>query len=177
MEISEFILKSLEESKGDVDRAIKTLSPDELSFQPKPHSNSIVFLIWHLARVEDLWINKVLKGTQEIYETDGWYKRFGTADWKDNGIGFDIQKLTTWPAPKMELLQAYAAAVRAKTRDYLGTLKAGNLDETRELRWGSGKVGSVLSHLITEVSEHSGQIGYIKGILKGIEPSPPPPKM
>jgi uncharacterized damage-inducible protein DinB len=175
MKTSEFISKSLKESKEYIDEAIAKLSEDELSFQPKPHSNSISFLMWHVARVEDLWINRSLLGTKEIYESGDWYKKFGTPA-QDFGFGYDIQKIAAWPIPKLELLHSYAAAVRRQTEDYLNTLNEKSLDDAKDFGWSKGTVGSALSHLVTEVGEHTGQIGYIKGILKGIERLPPPPK-
>ena len=175
MKISEFILKSLEENKDYIEKAIKILSVEELNFRPKAHSNSIIFLMWHLARIEDMWINRILLGGQEIYESDGWYGQFKTPP-RDSGFGYDPKMLETWPVPKLGLLTAYSDAVRNKTRQYLATLTARNLDEPKDFVWSKGTVGSALSHLITEVGEHAGQIGYIKGILKGIEPPPPAPK-
>jgi uncharacterized damage-inducible protein DinB len=177
MKINDFILNSLSENKNYIDDAIKKLSADELAFRPKPHSNSIAFLMWHLARVEDMWINRVLRSTNEIYEADGWYKKFGLEP-RDSGFGYDVKKLEAWPVPKLDLLQAYAAAVRTKTQEFLGVLNEKSLDEPKDFGWSKGTAGSALSHLVSEVGEHAGQIGYIKGIIKGIEPmpTPPPPK-
>jgi uncharacterized damage-inducible protein DinB len=175
MEIKDFIQKTLAESKEYIDQAIKGLSADELAFRPKPHSNSIAFLLWHLARVEDLWINRNILGEKEIYASYEWNKKFGTPA-QDNGFGYDVKKLDTWPVPKLELLQAYATAVRGKTQAYLNTLSENTLDEPRDFGWRKGTTGSALSHLVTEVGEHTGQIGYIRGIMKGIEPPPPRPE-
>jgi len=111
LNISEFIEKSLTESKEYINQAINDLSIEELAFQPQPHSNCIAFLLWHLARVEDLWINRVILGGQEIYESDGWYQKFGTAE-RDLGFGYDVDKLNSWPVPSLELLQEYRDAVQ-----------------------------------------------------------------
>jgi hypothetical protein len=43
------------------------LTTDQLREQPAGH-NSIVWLIWHRARDEDVAINTVLGGTQEVLE-------------------------------------------------------------------------------------------------------------
>jgi uncharacterized damage-inducible protein DinB len=174
VKITEFILNSLTENKGYIDEAIKKLSTDELAFRPKAHSNSIAFLMWHLARIEDLWINRILLGVKEVYELEGWDKQFGTQT-QDNGFGYDLKKLDAWPAPRTELLQSYAAAVRRKTQEYLTTLDENKLDQSMDFGRRKGTIGSALSHLITEVGEHAGQIGYIKGMIKGIEVTPPPP--
>jgi uncharacterized damage-inducible protein DinB len=176
MKISEFIMKSLEESRGDIENSIKNLAEEELTFRPKTHSNSIIFLMWHLARVEDMWINRMILGTKEKYEADGWYKKFRTGA-QENGIGFDLSKLAAWPVPDLGLLQQYSSAVRAKTLDYLTGLDDKSLDELKDLGWTKGRVGSILSHLVTEVGGHSGQIGYIYGILKSLGPNGAPPKI
>ncbi len=175
MKATDLILKSLEENDGYVADAIKKLSPDELAWRPKPHSNSIAFLIWHLARVEDLWINRILQGGKDLYESEGWYNKFGTPA-QDTGAFYDEAKLKSWPVPKLELLKQYAAVVRRSTITYLKTLDEKALDEPRDFGWMKGTTGSGLSHLISEIGEHSGQIGYIKGIMKGIENPPFPPK-
>jgi uncharacterized damage-inducible protein DinB len=171
MEIADFVANSLSESRDYISRAVQGLNSEEMSFRVKPACNSIAFLLWHLARVEDLWINRVIKSGKEIYEVESWFKKFGTPV-QDNGIGYDIKKLDSWPLPALPLLEDYAAAVRLKTQDYLATLDEKTLDEARDMGPRKGTIGSALSHLITEVSEHAGQIGYIRGILKGIEPPP-----
>jgi len=130
--------------------------------------------MWHLARVEDLWINRILLEGEELYETDGWYKKFNTPA-ADNGGGYDVAKLDKWPVPPLSLLQEYAGVVREKTLAYLKSLKAAELGKARDFGWRKGTTGSALAHLITEVAEHSGQIGYLRGVMKGIEPPPPPP--
>jgi uncharacterized damage-inducible protein DinB len=175
MKATDFVVMSLEESTGYVSMAVKGLSPADLAWRPKPHSNSIAFLLWHLARVEDLWINRILLAGKDLYETKGWYKKFGTPA-ADTGGGYDVAKLDAWPVPPLSLLQDYAAAVRKATLAYLKSLTAPELGKARDFGWRKGTTGSALSHLITEVAEHSGQIGYLRGVMKGIEPMPPPPK-
>ena len=177
MKATEMVVKSLEENREYVENAIKGLSSEELAWVPKPHSNSIVFLMWHLARVEDLWINRILLAGKEIYESEGWYKKFKTTA-ADNGFMYDVAKLKAWPVPALILIKEYAAVIRKKTIAYLKSLNEKQMDEARDFGWRKGTTATALSHLISEVGEHSGQIGYIKGIMKGIEPPPlpPPPK-
>jgi uncharacterized damage-inducible protein DinB len=175
MKATEMVLKSLEENTGYVEDAIEGLTAEELAWSPKPHSNTIIFLMWHLARVEDFWINRILKAGKDIYESEGWYQKFSTPA-QDSGIGYDVAKLKAWPVPAMQLLKEYAAAVRKSTRAYVETITEKQLDEARDFGWNKNTVGWALTHLVSEVGEHSGQIGYIRGIMKGIAPmSPPPP--
>ncbi len=175
MNLNDLVIMSLEENTGYVAQAVKELTQDELAWMPKPHSNSIAFLMWHLARVEDLWIQRLIQGGKDIYETDGWYKKFGTPA-QDGGMGYDVAKLKAWPVPKLALLKEYAAAVRKNTIKFVKSLTEKQLEEVKDYHFFKNTVGWALSHLVSEVGEHSGQIGYIKGMMKGIETMPPPPK-
>lgn len=172
MNAIDIILQSLEENEEYIQGALKFLTEKELAWSPEPHSNPIIFLMWHLARVEDFWINQALKGGKQIYETEGWYKKFKT-EAQDGGMGFDVAKLKAWPVPALKLLNEYKAAVRKIAVAYISALTEKQLDEPKDFGWNKGTAGWALKHLICEVGEHSGQIGYIKGIMKGIEPPPP----
>jgi uncharacterized damage-inducible protein DinB len=171
MDLKQFIVSSMTENRDYVARAVEGLTLDELAFRPERHSNSIIFLLWHLARVEDIWINRVLKGGPELYQADGWYAKFGTAP-QDMGYGFDADKLDEWPVPSLALAKAYADAVRPATLAYLKDLDLSKLD-TKLLHHGNEMtVGGALAHLVTEIGEHSGQIGYLRGLQRGIEQAP-----
>ncbi len=171
MKAIDIIIQSLEENEKYVQDALKLLSEEELAWSPEPHSNSIIFLLWHLARVEDLWINRILKGGKDRYETEGWYKKFGTPA-ADTGAGYDVAAIKAWPVPSLELLNMYRAVVRKAAVAYISSLTEQQLDEPKDFGWSKGTTGSALKHLVSEVGEHSGQIGYIKGMMKGIEPPP-----
>jgi uncharacterized damage-inducible protein DinB len=171
MKAIDIILLSLEENEKYIQDALKWLKEDELKWSPKPHSNSIIFLLWHLARVEDLWIKRILQTGKDIYETGGWYKKFGTSA-TDTGAGYEEADLKAWPVPALKLVNEYKAAVRKTAVAYISGLTDKQLDEEKDFGWGKGTAGSALKHLICEVGEHAGQIGYIKGMMKGIEPPP-----
>ena len=143
MKAIELIMQSLGENREYIENAIKGLSQEELAWRPKPHSNSIAFLLWHLARVEDLWINRILLGEKEVYEAAGWYKKFGTPA-QDSGFGYDVEKLNSWPVPKLALLKEYAGVVREKTLAYLKSVNEKKLDEPKDFGWSKGTVGTAL---------------------------------
>ena len=49
---------------------IRELSEDDLYWQPGPESNSIGWIIWHMARVEDMWIQFFSKREMEKWESE-----------------------------------------------------------------------------------------------------------
>ena len=175
MKATDVVLGSLEEDSGYIKRTVEGLTSKELAWSPAPHSNSIMFLYWHVTRGEDMWINRALLGGKDIYESGGWFKKFGTPA-QDTGFGYDIAKLKSWPMPSLQLMQEYAAAVRAGTVAYLKKLTEKQLEEPKDFGFMKGTVGTALTHVVSEVGEHTGQIAYVRGIIKGITPEVPPEK-
>src|SRR5215831_12603249 len=56
MEIQELIEGTLADYRNRLETALAGLTTEELAWRPDHHSNSIGFMLWHLARVEDRWI-------------------------------------------------------------------------------------------------------------------------
>ena len=67
----EAIRSGLEEYLQALNRAIAGLTPADLRWQPTPHTNHIAWLVWHMARVEDRWVNRHLRGTTEVWTAEG----------------------------------------------------------------------------------------------------------
>ena len=42
-----------------------------------PEANHIAWLVWHIARVEDGWVNGYLRETESLWRSEGWADRFG----------------------------------------------------------------------------------------------------
>ena len=54
--------------------------------------NSLAWLMWHIARAEDIMVNQVLNGRSQIFE-DGWAKRLGITR-RDFGIRMTSAEVT-----------------------------------------------------------------------------------
>jgi len=113
MDIKPVLLKSLDESQEYLIKALEELSEEDITWSPKEGSNSIIFILWHVTRVEDIWINRILLNNKEIYESEGWQELLGTPI-KESGFQYDIEKLRSWPIPNLDALKRYATAVRQK---------------------------------------------------------------
>ena len=55
---------------------IDGLTPEELAFRPDDEANSIVWLVWHLTRVQDDHVAD-MAGTEQVWTSSGWSERFG----------------------------------------------------------------------------------------------------
>ena len=80
------IRSGLEEYLQSLERSIDGLTPAEARWQPTMHTNHIAWLVWHMARVEDSWVSRLLRGTTQVWNADGWADRFGM-DPEDHGFG------------------------------------------------------------------------------------------
>ena len=168
MEAVELIVKSLEQSQGNVTKALDGLTQQEVAWSPKTDCNSIAFILWHMTRVEDMFVNRMIQGKPELYETT-WQAKLGTPVGDSGGGGrYTLEQLQAWPVPKLDVLQGYRNAVREGTLALLKALTPSKLDEMPASTRFPGSVGALLSRMITEMAEHSGQIAYLRGQQRGI---------
>ena len=56
MTLNEFIADALDKENGFLMEGLDGLGPEELAWQPAPDANSIGWILWHMVRVEDMWI-------------------------------------------------------------------------------------------------------------------------
>ena len=58
-----------------MERVLDGLSEEDLNWQPRPDSNSIGWLAWHLTRVQDDHIASLM-GEEQLWIKDGWHAKF-----------------------------------------------------------------------------------------------------
>ena len=169
MEAVELIVKSLEQSRGELTKSLDGLSQQEAAWSPKPDCNSIAFILWHVTRVEDMFVNRMIQGKAELYESAGWQVKLGTPAGDTGGGGrYSLEQLQAWPVPKLEDLVGYHNAVRASTLALLKASTPSKLDEMPASSRFPGSIGSLLDRMITEVAMHSGQVAYLRGQQRGL---------
>ena len=67
------------------ERAFAGLSDEQMRVRPREDLNSLAWLMWHIARAEDIMVNTVLTGRPQVCDA-AWMKRLGIAR-PDFGIG------------------------------------------------------------------------------------------
>ncbi len=173
MESKEILTKSLEESQRYLDQALEGLTPEEIAWASNDDCNSIAFILWHMTRAEDMWISRVILEEAEVHEAGGWDAKLGTPA-KESGYGYTREQLRSWPVPELEPLREYAGAVRDKTNVLIEATTEEELSReagTSPLTF-LNTVGAILAHVITEIALHVGQIAYLRGAQRGLEPPP-----
>ena len=162
----EAVRSGLAEYLQSLERAIDGLTPAEARWQPTMHTNHIAWLVWHMARVEDSWVSRVLRGTTQVWKADGWADRFGM-DPENTGFGQTSEDVRAMPEIPLSELMTYFGAVRAVTRQYLD--HASDSDLLREYsNRGSDQAGTwIVGHILVEESQHTGQVALIRGLMRG----------
>jgi hypothetical protein len=169
MNIQDFTLKILVRLAKEVELILDGLTPEDLNYRPKPDTNSIGWLIWHMAHGQDR-MNADLFGEEQLWVSAKWHLKFSRPpDQGDTGFGHSIEQVAAFHAPDSATLRDYYRAVFQWTRDYVKT-RLSEEDLKREV-WSTTfkSITTVESRLIAVINnfQHVGQAGYVRGLLKG----------
>ena len=158
---------ALEEYSAELHKAFHGLSPGERRFQPTPDANHIDFTVWHMARVENDWVNRFALRTETVWQRGRWHQRLGLPE-KGSGFGYTAEQVAALPAFSFDGIMEYYDAVREATLAYLDGLTPAVLDACPNPDRRPGyTVGKMLSHVIVEESQHVGQVAYLRGLQRG----------
>lgn len=82
---------------------------------PPTVEHSIVWILWHLARIEDVTMNILVAGTEQLFEREGWKEKMSVLI-IDTGNEIDRQQVARLSeAVVLENLKAYRVAVGKRT--------------------------------------------------------------
>jgi Protein of unknown function (DUF664) len=147
-----------------VDDLTDGLTDEVSSYQPTPDANTIAWLIWHSARVQDLQVCDIAK-TDDVWKRDGWVDRFDLdLPRDDTGYGHgpdDVAKVKA----SADLLAGYYRAVHDMTIAFVNTLTAADLERVIDRHWDPPVTASMrLVSVIDDCAQHLGQAAYVRGI-------------
>lgn len=147
-------------------RAVDGLSIEQLITSPAPGTNSIAWLVWHLARVQDHHIAELLEAEQ-VWESGGWAERFGLeADPANIGYGHTADEVAAVRPDGPDSLLDYLDAVEARTSQMLAGLSPTDLDRIVDRRWDPPvSLGVRLVSIADDSLQHVGQACYLRGLF------------
>lgn len=127
--VVEWVLAEHRALRAAYDFDVRMLVPrDLLTQRPAGAANSIVWLVWHLARCEDAVVNALVRGAPQVLERDGWPGRIATTDTRI-GTGFTAEEVDALScAVDPGQVDAYWTAVRQATAAWLQRVPASELD-------------------------------------------------
>lgn len=165
MTSSELLADAFGRIGATVHAAVEGLSAEGLSYRIDDDANSIVWLIWHLTRVQDDHVAHVA-GTEQVWTSAGWAERFGLPlPVADTGYGHRRDQVAVVVAKPEDLL-GYYDAVEQATLAYVRGLSDEDLDRIVDERWDPPvTLGVRLVSVIGDDVAHGGQAAYVRGIL------------
>ena len=170
-----------------VDELTDGLTDEVASYRPTPQANSIGWLIWHSARVQDIQVCDIAKtlahgrsdkprseadgrsdkprSETDVWTRDGWVDRFGLdLPRDDTGYGHSADAVVKVRA-SAELLAGYYHAVHDMTLEFVETMTDADLDRIVDRRWDPPVTASArLVSIVDDCAQHLGQAAYLRGI-------------
>jgi len=106
-------------NKGSgAERAFAGLSDEQMRVRPREDLNSLAWLMWHIARAEDIFVNVVLGGRAQVVD-DGWAGKLGVTR-RDFGIGMTSAEVTELTRQiDLAALREYRDTVGRRTREFV----------------------------------------------------------
>ena len=165
MNLNEFVEDALTKEQEFLMEAVSDLTPQELAWRAGPEANPIAWILWHMFRVEDMWIQFFIQSQLEIWERDGWHQKFGLPT-RDNGFGHTPEQVASFPTLDLSELLKYGQSVRAQTLEYLGGLGQQDFSLVPRERRPEMSVAAVFRQIVGEFYQHQGHISYLKGLIR-----------
>ena len=147
-----------------VDDLTEGLTDDVSFFRPTLEANSIAWLVWHSARIQDAQLAHIA-GIEQLWLSQGWVDRFALDLPRDaHGYGHTPEDVAKVRAPA-DLLAGYYHAVHKMTLEYIATVSAEELARIVDENWNPPVTASVrLVSIIDDCAQHLGQAAYLRGI-------------
>jgi len=125
--------------RGHIDKVWQQLDGAQMRYRA-PGLNSIVWNLWHIARAEDLGINRFVTDRGQVLDDEGWLDRLGI-DVRYQGTGQTAEEATeTTTRLDPAALRGYTKAVEHRTRMVVDALERDELGRTLE----PGRIHQVL---------------------------------
>jgi hypothetical protein len=166
VDVRDLLIESFDRLPDLVRGAVDGLTPEQLRWTPAPRANSIGWLVWHLARIQDDHVAELL-GQEQVWVTGDWAARFGLdADVADTGYGHSPAQVATVRPDGAQVLVDYYDAVAARTNELLRGLTPEDLDRIVDKRWDPPvTLGVRLVSVLDDDAQHVGQAAYVRGLL------------
>ncbi|MGB7144297.1 mycothiol transferase [Mycobacterium sp.] len=147
-----------------VDEVTDGLTDEQANYRPSPGANSIAWLIWHSARVQDIQLAPIA-GVDQVWTRDGWVDRFALdLPRNDTGYGHGPDEVAKVQA-SADLLVGYYHAVHKLTLEFVAGVTAEDLGRIVDPGWDPPVTASSrLVSIIDDCAQHLGQAAYVRGI-------------
>ena len=167
---TEAILAAHRRNWDMVDTALSALDYDTLTRRPEDHCNSIAWILWHMSRVLDTFINTRLMFREQVWNKNEWVSRFNIPDNLENrGVGWTAEDVSAWNPPQKDILVGYYEEVKEIFNSSVHDLTDEDLAQSRVILPVETPrlVADALGQVTWDAIAHGGQIAYLRGLFIG----------
>ena len=129
MDLKQLFLETHEGFHSRVENEFLTgLTENQMRLSPHKTVNTIVWLIWHMARVEDVPMNRFVAGRPQVLQEEEWLERLNLSR-QDIGTGMSDEEVNNF-SDRVDIagLGAYYRAVGERSRLIVSELDPEDLD-------------------------------------------------
>jgi len=147
------------------------LSDEQLHRSLAGESHSVAWVLWHAARIEDLFVQRVFQNQVQEWDAGGWADRTGMPA-KGFGTGQATADAKAIRIADRDAFAAYQAQVAGHTDAFLDTVAADDSILSREVKVGerTETIGeSINLHMVTHLNGHRGEVNLLRGEM-GFQP-------
>lgn len=172
MDSPRVLTDALNRVQSAVHNAVRDLTSDELAWRPDPDANSIGWITWHLARIQDAQIAPLARRA-EVWHDGDWLTRFEVPFGPDaTGFGQTAHEVAQLRTTE-QLLVGYYDAVHAQTMRFFSTVTPNELDQVVDEAWDPPvTLGVRLVSIIADDLQHAGQANYVRGLVDRLVATP-----
>jgi hypothetical protein len=148
-----------------VHRTLDGIGQEELTGRVDPEANTVAWLVWHIARIQDDHVSG-LSGRPQAWSADGWAERFDLP-FEPSAIGYGQSTAEVGQVrPSADLLLGYLDVVHERTRAFVTTVNDDDLERVVDESWDPPVTMSVrLVSVLSDNLQHAGQAAYVRGVL------------
>ncbi|HEV8296703.1 MAG TPA: DinB family protein [Acidimicrobiales bacterium] len=123
------------------DQVLGRVPVERWNDRPCDGASSIAWLLWHALRHQDVAINAVVRGTDEVLHRDGWAARVGASTFAPGAGLAEADDRDAAARLEVAALAGYADAVWVETAAWLATVDADDLDRVPDAPAALARVG------------------------------------
>ena len=166
MDVRDVLIELFDRIAEQIRDAVEVLDAEQLTTSPEPGSNTVGWLVWHIARGQDAQVADLLD-EEQLWTTGDWAARFGLEpDPTNHGYGHSTDEMKRVRPDGPDVLIEYYDAVAARTRTFLEQLTPDDLDRVVDESWDPPvTLGVRLVSIANDDIQHAGQAAYVRGML------------
>jgi hypothetical protein len=113
---------------GTFGQILERVPQEQFRVRPHPELNSLAWVLWHVARCEDVGVNRLVADRPQVVHEGGWDHRLGVP-LQHIGTGMADEEVTEFTAQvDIQTLCGYWDAVGEQTQEVLGSMRPEEFD-------------------------------------------------